>query len=769
MKKTLLLSIALLPVLVSSTLAAEVTYVPGTYSATEAGFGGDITVEMTFDETSITDVVITGDMETDGVGSMAVEQLPEVILDAQSADIEGVSGASISSGAIISAAENCVAQATGDEADASEGEEITLIPGTYTASATGYFKVAPVTVDVTVDEHQITEVTIQDGNDETYGMVKSVEANLLPRMVEYNSVTIDAVTGATVTSNAVKLAASAALDQALADAGYEGKTARDVFNGTIPQKDETIELDSDILIIGLGGSGLAALASAAQNADGLGIIAIEKAGIYGGTSQMTCDVFAMNPTNFKNERNGGEDYQDPQPMYDAWLEYTTGSDGQQKAKTEIIDLLFNESGNTVDWLTEYCGFQFCDPVGGFTATDNYITKYQYSNKYSAASREEASGYFKGMVEKAQELGAQVYFETEATELITDENGAIAGAKARNMVDGTQYIIHAKAVIDATGGFAGNQDMMSKYIDSEFFCFDEPFGVVGSLQNDGKIMQSAIDLGAATYNMNMPPEWHNAATPKLLSSQEVIPAEEGDTHNMFLPQAYSLNDLPTILGSSANVLQVNKKGERFDHEDVMFRRAESGSLFYGIQSEASLKAIQENGLTSQKYSGFVNIGGWYLNQPIPELFDIVDEAIELGICYKADTLEELAEMTGMPADALTATVERYNELCELGEDEDFGKDPSFLEPIAGEGPYYAFAIQEYIYNTLGGLDINEKLEVLDTEGNVLPGLYSVGNESTGVLFCNEKVYPTYGGMDMSWCYTSGRLAGINAVEKINAEK
>ena len=749
-------------------MSAAAAYTPGTYTDTEAGFGGDITVEMTFDESSITDVQITGDSETSGVGSVAVEKLPGAILEAQSADVDVITGASTSSGAILKAAQACIDQALGEAADDTQGgEEITLTPGTYTGSAVGYFKLNPVVVNVTVDEHKITDVTIEDGNDETYGMMKSINANLLPRMIEYNSVTIDAITGATVTSNAVKTAAAAALNEALAEAGSDAD-AKDIFNGAVPQKDETIELDTDILVIGLGGSGLASLASAAQNADGLGIIALEKAGIYGGTSQMTCDVFAMNPTNFKNERNNGEDYQDPQPMYDAWLEYTTGSDGEQKAKTEMIDLLFAGSGNTVDWLTEYCGFNFCDPVGGFTATDNYITKYQYSNKYSIASREEASGYFKGMVEKAESLGAQIYYETEATELIADENGAVVGAKAVNLVDGTQYIIHAKAVIDATGGFAGNQDMMSKYIDSEFFCFDEPFGVVGSTQNKGTIMQSAIDLGAATYNMNMPPEWHNASSPKQLSNYEVIPAEEGDTHNMFLPQAYSLNDLPTILGSSANVLQVNKLGERFDHEDVMFRRAQSGSLFYGIQSEASLKAIQENGLTSQKYSGFVNIGGWYLNQPIPELFDIVDDAIDLGICYKADTLEELAEMTGMPADALTATVARYNELCEKGEDEDFGKDPSFLEPISEEGPFYAFAIQEYIYNTLGGLDINENLEVLNTEGEVIPGLYSVGNESTGVLFSNEKVYPTYGGMDMSWCYTSGRLAGIHAVEMVRGE-
>lgn len=196
-----------------------------------------------------------------------------------------------------------------------------------------------------------------------------------------------------------------------------------------------------------------------------------------------------------------------------------------------------------------------------------------------------------------------------------------------------------------------------------------------------------------------------------------------------------------------------------------QKAESGNIFYGIRSQADLDKIAQSGLTSQKYSGFVNIGGWYLDQPIPEVYDIVEEAIGLGIAYKANSIEELAQQIGVPAGALTATVARYNELCAAGADEDFGKDAQYLDAIAGNGPFYAFEIEEYIYNTLGGLDVDEEFHVLDTNGGVMNGLYAVGNDSTGVLFSNEKVYPTYGGMDMSWCYTSGRLAGANAVEYV----
>ena len=185
-------------------------YTPGEYSATQTGFGGDVTVTMTFDENAITNVVVVGDGETAGIGSRAVEDLPQSILDAQSAEVDGIAGATVSSNAILSAAKECIQLASGTTLDTN----VTLVPGTYTGSATGYFKVHPVEVSVTVDEEGITDIVIEEGHDETYGMVQSVTQNLLPRMIKYNSVTVDGITGATATSNAVKLAAAEALDVA---------------------------------------------------------------------------------------------------------------------------------------------------------------------------------------------------------------------------------------------------------------------------------------------------------------------------------------------------------------------------------------------------------------------------------------------------------------------------------------------------------------------------------------------------------------------------
>ena len=748
---------------VTAATEETITYTPGTYMASANGFGGEVTVVTTFDEDGIVEITIEGDNETQGVGSRAIEELPSTILAAQSADIDVFTGATVTSTAIKTALSHCFAEASGE----SEGAmEIVLKPGTYSGKGYGNFRVNPLIVSVTVDESKIVDVTLDDSADEDYGMVQSVEKNLLPRIVEYNSVGIDGITGATATSNAVKLAAREALNKALSESGYPEIDALEVFGTPVPRSNKQVEIDADVLIVGLGGSGITALTSAAEaNADGkLKVLAIEKAGLFGGTTQLTGDVFALNPKSHKEKNNGGKDYQDPEEMRNDWLEYTTGKNGEQKAKVEMVDLLFEESGNMIDWLIDDYDFVFDGPMGGFTEADHYVTKFE---RPEATYRMGNSLGYQRMIDRAeQQYGAEIMYETEAYELITDDNGAVVGVKAHSLTDGTEYVIHTRAVITATGGFAGNAEMMEQYIDSEFFPFSGGWGLCCSTQNDGKMISEALRIGAATYNINMPPEWHNASSPIQPTKFPIeIPTDPEDQHNWFLPQAYSLNDLPTILGSSGNVLQVNKLGKRFDAETVKFRGPEGGNIFYGIQSKDSLDSIRDNGLTSQRMAFFVGIGGWHLNQPIPELYDVVDNAIELGICYKGDTLEELAAQIGMPEGELTATVARYNELCEKGEDEDYGKAPEYLEAVAETGPYYAFAVQEYIYNTLGGLDVDIKLRVLDKEGNPIPGLYSVGNDSIGVLFSNEKIYPTYGGVDCSWCYTSGKLAGSGAVASL----
>lgn len=183
-------------------------YTPGDYTATAKGYGGDVTVTMTFDANSITNVTIAGDSETAGIGSNAVEQMPQQILDAQSAEVDGVSGATFTSTAVRTAAADCIAQAKGEENIA----EVKMAPGTYVGQGTGFRVSEPVTVSVTVSEDEILEIEVDQVNtSEKPAILQSVVDLMLPRVLEYQSVAVDAITGATASSNGVKQAITDAL------------------------------------------------------------------------------------------------------------------------------------------------------------------------------------------------------------------------------------------------------------------------------------------------------------------------------------------------------------------------------------------------------------------------------------------------------------------------------------------------------------------------------------------------------------------------------
>ena len=146
-------------------------------------------------------------------------------------------------------------------------------------------------------------------------------------------------------------------------------------------------------------------------------------------------------------------------------------------------------------------------------------------------------------------------------------------------------------------------------------------------------------------------------------------------------------------------------------------------------------------------------------PMDQAQTVLQAAINAGYVFKADTLEELAGKMGLDPETLTATVEAYNAACEAGEDAEFGKDPKYLKPVKG-APYYGIVGSSWCYSTCGGLDVNEKFQVLREDGLPIEGLYAVGTDSMGVLFSETKAYVTYGGGAMGYAFTSGRLVGAD---------
>ena len=759
MKKLLALVLVLM-------LAIPVAALGETFTAEAPGFGGTVSVTLTIEDGKITAAEVVGDSETPGVGAAALEPLAAQLVEAGSAEIDGVTGATMTSNAVKEAAAAAMAQAGGGGAATTA-----LTDGEYTAEAIGFDRAVTDKVTLTIADGKIASIVFGEDCGSTPPMLDTVAAKLFPRIIENQSTGVDSLTGATVTSNAAKQAIDDCLQQAGADLA--------AFH-TIPEKKSgEEEITTQVLVIGMGGSGTYAALRAQEC--GAQVLAIDKQARYGGTTALTSEIGVINPPRIKEEYNNGEDYCDGEAMHQAWLDYVEGD-----AKEEIIDIYFDHSGEALDWLVLDHGAKVdFDAQAGFTEADTYRVKFQWlPNKDERTpgaptygyNKAEIATYFDRLVKDFTDLGGQYMLETEAYELII-EDGKAVGVKARNLADATEYTIKADAVVIATGGFLGNPEMTEKYLSDEYYPLKGTWKVYGSARNDGKMIQSAIDNGAATYNIGMPPEVHMSGSADFINALDYgfeIHTIEGQLDfNTGREPIWTVADLPLIMGVSSNSLAVAKNGKRFTGEYgiAMLDPWIAGPNYYSIWSAEQIDGIVNDGLKVDVQGpavGFLGHRGSIPSGiPLPEAYDVLDIAIDRGYVFKADTIEALAEQIGVDSTALAETVETYNGFCDAGEDAEFHKDPSDLVKI-GEGPYYAIKMASYSYNTVAGLDIDEQFRVLNTEGKPIEGLYALGSDSAGVLFTEKKPYVTFGGANNGWALTSGYVAGPIVAEYVGAE-
>ena len=744
-----------------------------TFAASAAGFGGEVVVALTIEDGKIVGAQITGDSETPTIGGAALDPLAEQLIAAGSAEIDGVAGATVTSDAVRTAAAAALAAANSDSA-----AEAVLADGTYTAEAYGFEMAVSNKLIVTIEGGKIASIAYGEDCGDTPPMLDTVEKTLFPRIIEAQSVGVDVASGATVTSNAVKAAVTDCLSQALAAAGCDA-AAIAAFK-TVPEKvGGSQELATQVLVIGMGGSGTYTALRAQEC--GAQVLAIDKQARYGGTTALTSEIEAINPPRIKELYNGGEDFCDADAMYQAWLAYVDGD-----AKVEMIDLFFANCGPALDWLALDHGAQFdMKPQAGFTEADVYKVKFQWLPNYDERNpyaptygynKAEIATYFDRLVDDFTALGGQYMLETEAYDLIVEE-GKIVGAKAKNLVTGTEYTIRADAVVIATGGFLGSAEMTEKYLSNEYYPLKGEWKIYGTYGNDGKMLQAAIDNGAATSNIGMPPEVHLSGTIDFLPAHEygyAINTIEGTLDfNTGRECRWTVADLPLIMGVSADSLAVAVNGKRFTSETgiAMLDPWIAGPRYFSIWSTEQINGIVESGLKTDVIGPAVGFLGHRGSIPsgiaLPEAFDVLDDAIERGYVYKADTIEELASMIGLDPATLAETVSAYNGYCETGVDAEFGKDAALLTKV-GEGPYYALAMASYSYNTCAGLDVNENMQVLDTNGQVMEGLFCVGSDSAGVLFSEKKPYVTFGGANNGWALTSAYVGGQIIADMVNGK-
>lgn len=355
-------------------------------------------------------------------------------------------------------------------------------------------------------------------------------------------------------------------------------------------------------------------------------------------------------------------------------------------------------------------------------------------------------------------GVVIHFSTSMTSLITDADGAVTGIMATD-ADGKSLEIDAKAVIIATGGYLGNEDLQERFLHTRDL--NVARGGTSLCTGDGILAAEAI--GAA-----------------LEKTFGYCPCEYGGTNDKAsrpakqdkFDQNYAFK-----FGYYGNLL-VDAEGKRFINEGMLCDYPMSygseqtlhNNPWYAIVDQTYVDAMTTEGLYNYMTArGAVAgayddpntnwfIGNYFKDRILDNLPSDIEEGIAEGWLWKGDTIEEVAEKAGLPVDNVVATVERYNGYCESGVDEEFGTSPWYLSPVK-DGPFYITQNYQSAWSTFGGLRIDDQCRVLtDADYTPIDGLYCVGTEAGSLYYSPYYDVP---GFCYGLCIDSGYIAATEA--------
>jgi uncharacterized protein with FMN-binding domain len=603
------------------------TYTPGTYEATAAGINGDVKVTMTFSDSAITEVVLDVSGETASIGAAAGDELKEALLNAQSADIDVVSGATITSQGVMKAAQKCIDQAKG---------------------------------------------------------IATVEVVSLP-------------------------------------SGDEND-----WLGQEPDIDEaaiTETWDTDILIVGAGNGGMCAAAYAAQN--GLNFRIIEQNSVVQDTRHWYGAIDSS------AAKAAGAPATDRAKLLSEISRYASGKCDQRVVRTWI-----NESAAMHDFVSGIlesdpynytCTFTSGDEAAWPAENAEHNTDYLYPvQEHTYRGAEKARNVV--FQEYVESLGYAVDFNTALAKLEKDSSGRITGVIAQSTSDDHFIRINAaKGVLLACGGYPGNPYMMEQL---------DPLGTSVttacsySPSDKGYGIRAAVWAGA---------QLDKESAPMLFDRGIVAPGVDAgyaESPSAFGGKAFP-GEIRQYNPGTQPFLKVNRNGERFANEscpynDIVYAAAHQPGRVYAQIHDANwyedVQRFHTIGCSAQTRAG----GPDYVE---PKM----QEAMDLGCFFQADTLDELAEKLGFTGEAKTtflATVDRYNELYDQQNDEDFGK-PAYRLSAIKQPPFYGCWLGASLLTTEQGISINEKGQALDTSNQPMEGLYITGDMS-GSFFANN--YP-----------------------------
>ena len=446
-------------------------YTPGEYTAEAQGFSSAVKATVTVDAAAITAVALDVSGETQGFGAAQGEALAAAFLEKQSAEIDVISGVTMTSNAAKAAVQKAL-----DEAAGAAGWDGTYTAGTYTGVAAG--KNGEMTVEVTFTENAIADVKVV-GHKENLGLgygVPNAPIDAFPgKIVADQTLAIDVVTNATVSGNAI----IAAVADAVAQAGGDPEVLKAAAEKTAGEEQV---YDVDVVVVGAGAAGLSA-AITAQEA-GANVLLLEKGGITGGSTVRSGGKILAAGTPWQ-EKQGYTDNADM--MY----EYLMSFDRDDIMNEELVRAFCDASAENLQWLEDR-GVMVQD----VEYIHSSITPWRVHNTMGGGGQTSGHGgqFTAPLTNLYADKGGKTIYNCCAEELITDETGAVVGVKA-TMADGSKVTVNAKGVILATGGYAQNPEMLAKY--SDFLTYT-PYGSV-PMTNTGDGLTMAVAVGAKNFD------------------------------------------------------------------------------------------------------------------------------------------------------------------------------------------------------------------------------------------------------------------------------
>lgn len=584
--------------------------------------------------------------------------------------------------------------------------------GVYTAQANG--NNGPVTVEVEVSDAEILSVKVTE-HAETAGLSDTPIERIPAKIVEGQTLAVDAVSGATNTSNAILKAAEDALAQAGAD--IEALKA-------VQEKDETAgetaERHVQALVIGAGGSGLAAAITLQEQ--GIETLVVDKMANAGGATALTGALINGGCSKQQAERGVTDDVQ---TMFMDAMVY-----GSFQNDARMTWLLVNNTGDSVDWLHDTVGVEFEEAINHFP---------EHTNDRAFYPKGKLPGYLTGTMEQHYlSNGGELLLETRAQHLLT-EDGRVIGASC-STADGTLNI-YADVTLLATGGYGASVALRPADQMGTLF-----YGASSST-GDGIIM--AEEVGAMTHYMQYLKSYPQGIE-KPLDGGNITADGTTFRGNAYISplasQAVTLND---------GAIYVNVEGERCMNENMDFVSIKKVTQ---KQTDMTVYLVMDQ-KGYDKWMGMMEVSAGLTPEIVAPWLDADDGK---PVFRKGATVEEAAAKAGIDAEKLSATVAHFNEMVASGKDDDFGRAEMSVG-LDSDGPIYIVEQRLRMATSLGGLKTSTSFEVYDENEQAIDGLYACGEVIGGVH--GDESMPSN---CVAWAVTSGRLAAKAAADAVKAK-